>query len=91
LDALKQLTDHDLVEDVRGGLGLLAAVQLRPDLVEADPALGARVGAATREAGVLVRPLVGGALAVSPPLTIEDSEIQEAVAGIRTGLDAVAS
>ena len=90
LDALKQLTDHDLVEDVRGGVGLLAAVQLRQDLVEADPALGAHVGAATREAGVLVRPLVGGALAVSPPLTIDDSEIKEAVDGIRAGLDAVA-
>jgi putrescine---pyruvate transaminase len=90
LDALKQLTDHDLVEDVRGGVGLLAAVQLRQDLVEADPALCARVGAATREAGVLVRPLVGGALAVSPPLTIDDSQIQEAVDGIRSGLDAVA-
>jgi adenosylmethionine-8-amino-7-oxononanoate aminotransferase len=90
LDALKQLTDHDLVEDVRGGVGLLAAVQLRQDLVEGDPALGARVGAATREAGVLVRPLVGGALAVSPPLTIDDAEIQEAVDGIRAGLDAVA-
>jgi adenosylmethionine-8-amino-7-oxononanoate aminotransferase len=90
LDALKQLTDHDRVEDVRGGVGLLAAVQLRQDLVEADPALGARVGAATREAGVLVRPLVGGALAVSPPLTIDDSEIQEIVDGLRAGLDAVA-
>ena len=90
LDALKQLTDHDLVEGVRGGVGLLAAVQLREDLVEADPAVGARVGAATREAGVLVRPLVGGALAVSPPLTIDDSEIHEAVDGIRAGLDAVA-
>jgi putrescine aminotransferase len=88
LDALKRLTDHDLVEDVRGGIGLLAAVQLRPDLVDADPAIGARVGAATREAGVLVRPLVGGALAVSPPLTIQDSEIEELVAGLRTGLDA---
>ncbi len=83
LDALKQLTDHDLVEDVRGGVGLLAAVQLRQDLVEDDPALGARVGAATREAGVLVRPLVGGALAVSPPLTIEESQLQEAVDGLR--------
>ena len=88
LDALKQLTDHDLVDDVRGGIGLLAAVQLRQDLVEADPALGARVGAATREAGVLVRPLVGGALAVSPPLTIDDSQIEELVGGLRDGLDA---
>jgi adenosylmethionine-8-amino-7-oxononanoate aminotransferase len=91
LDALKQLTDHGLVEDVRGGVGLLAAVQLRRDLVEGDPALGARVGAATREAGVLVRPLIGGALAVSPPLTIEDAQLQEIVDGFRAGLDAVAS
>ena len=90
LDTLKQLTDHDLVEDVRGGIGLLAAVQLREDLVTADPALGARVGAATRQAGVLVRPLVGGALAVSPPLIIEESQLQELVDGVRTGLDAVA-
>jgi adenosylmethionine-8-amino-7-oxononanoate aminotransferase len=90
VDALKQLSDHDLVEDVRGGIGLLAAVQLRQDLVEDDPALGARVGAATRQAGVLVRPLVGGALAVSPPLIIEDSQLQEIVDGLRAGLDAVA-
>ena len=91
VDALKQLTDHELVEDVRGGIGLLAAVQLRQDLVEADPALGARVGASTREAGVLVRPLVGGALAVSPPLILEESQLQEIVDGIRAGLDAIAS
>jgi adenosylmethionine-8-amino-7-oxononanoate aminotransferase len=90
LDALKQLADHDLVGDVRGGIGLLAAVNLRGDVVEADPALGARVGAATREAGVIVRPLIGGALAVSPPLTITAEQIEELVAGLRAGLDAVA-
>jgi adenosylmethionine-8-amino-7-oxononanoate aminotransferase len=90
LDALKQLADHDLVGDVRGGIGLLGAVNVRADLVAADPAIGARVGAATREAGVLVRPLVGGALAVSPPLTIDESQIDEMVHGLRAGLDAVA-
>ena len=90
VDVLKQLTDHDLVEDVRGGIGLLAAVSLRQDLVADDPALGARVGAATRRAGVLVRPLVGGALAVSPPFIIEESQLQEIVDGLRAGLDAVA-
>jgi putrescine aminotransferase len=89
LDALKQLTDHELVEDVRGGVGMLAAVSLRKDLVAGDAALGAHVGAATREAGVLVRPLVGGALAVSPPLILEDAQLQEIVDGLRAGLDAV--
>jgi adenosylmethionine-8-amino-7-oxononanoate aminotransferase len=90
LDALKELADHDLVGDVRGGIGLLAAVNVRDDVVEADPAVGARVGAATREAGVIVRPLIGGALAVSPPLTITAEQIEELVAGLRAGLDAVA-
>src|SRR5919204_40081 len=87
-DALKQLSDHELVGDVRGGVGLLAAVNIRSDAVDADPAIGARVGAATREAGVLIRPLVGGALAISPPLIIEESHIQEIVEGLRAGLDA---
>jgi putrescine aminotransferase len=91
LDALKQLSDHELVGDVRGGLGLLGAVNVRADLVEEDPAIGATVGAAVRRAGVLVRPLVGGALAVSPPLTIDEAEIQEIVDGLRAGLDAVAA
>jgi adenosylmethionine-8-amino-7-oxononanoate aminotransferase len=90
VDALKQLSDHEVVGDVRGGIGLLAAVNVRSDLVAQDPAIGARVGAAVREAGVLVRPLVGGALAVSPPLTIEESQLQEMVDGLRAGLDAVA-
>lgn len=91
LDALKQLSDHELVGDVRGGLGLLGAVNVRADLVEEDPAIGATVGAAVRDAGVLVRPLVGGALAVSPPLTIEEAQIQEIVDGLRAGLEAVAA
>jgi adenosylmethionine-8-amino-7-oxononanoate aminotransferase len=89
-DALKELADHDFVEDVRGGIGMLAAVNLRQDLVKNDPALGARVGAATREAGVLIRPLVGGALAISPPLILEASHLREIVDGVRAGLDAVA-
>jgi putrescine---pyruvate transaminase len=90
LDALKQLSDHDLVGDVRGGIGLLAAVNLREDVVDADPAVGARVGAATRDAGVIVRPLIGGAIAVSPPLTITEAQLEELVTGLRAGLDAVA-
>ena len=89
VDALKQLTDHDLVEDVRGGFGLLAAVSSGPTWSRHDPALGPRRRRDT-DAGVLVRPLVGGALAVSPPLIIEESQLQEIVDGLRAGLDAVA-
>ena len=90
MDALKELSDHELVGDVRGGVGLLGAVIVRADLVADDPAIGARVGAATRDAGVLVRPLVGGALAVSPPLTISEDQLREMTHGLRAGLDAAA-
>jgi adenosylmethionine-8-amino-7-oxononanoate aminotransferase len=88
-DALAPLADHELVEEVRGGVGLLAAVNLRQELVAADPGLAARVGAACREAGVLVRPLVAGAIAVSPPLVIGEEHVTEIAEGLRAGLDAV--
>jgi adenosylmethionine-8-amino-7-oxononanoate aminotransferase len=88
LDALRPLARHDLVEEVRGGVGLLAAVNVRQDLLEADPTVAARVGAACRDAGLLVRPLVGGALAVSPPLVIDEAGIGELASMFRAGLDA---
>jgi adenosylmethionine-8-amino-7-oxononanoate aminotransferase len=89
-ETLAPLAEHELVSEVRAGAGVLAAVQLRPDLAEADPGLAARVGAAARDAGVLVRPLVDGAIAVSPPLVITDEELGELAEGFRGGLDACA-
>jgi adenosylmethionine-8-amino-7-oxononanoate aminotransferase len=88
LEALGSLSDHELVHEVRGGTGVLAAVQLRPDRVEADAALPGRVASACRRAGLLVRPLVGGAIAVSPPLVIDDADLAELTDGFRAGLDA---
>ena len=88
-DVLAPLADHDLVEEVRGGLGVLAAVNLRHDLVAHDPMLPARAGAAIREAGVIVRPLVAGAIAVSPPLVVDADDLAELAGGFRAGLDAV--
>ena len=89
LDALQPLAHHELVEEVRGGVGLLAAVNLRQDLVAGDPSLPTRVGLACREAGMLVRPLVGGAIAVSPPLVIGEDEIAEIAGAFRAGLDQI--
>jgi putrescine---pyruvate transaminase len=90
LAALAPLAEHDLVEEVRGGVGVLAAIDLRHDLIAEDTALPAKVTAACREAGVLIRPLVGGALAVSPPLVIDDADIAELAAAFHTALDGVA-
>ena len=63
-DALAPLRDHELVSDVRAGVGVLAAVALVTD----DPDLPARTMAELRRRGVLTRLLVGGALQISPPL-----------------------
>ncbi len=82
-DALRQLADHDLVEEVRGGVGLLGAVGL-PAAV-APP----RVAALARESGVLVRPLATG-VAVSPPLTATPEHFELIVEALSTALDALA-
>jgi adenosylmethionine-8-amino-7-oxononanoate aminotransferase len=59
-DALKPLADHDAVVEVRGGCGLLAAVE-----ITGNPQ---QLAAATRKQGVLVR-ATASAIALSPPLT----------------------
>jgi putrescine---pyruvate transaminase len=89
-DALAPLASHPAVAGVRAGLGLLAAVQIAPDVLEADANAVARVAQGAREAGVLIRPLPG-AIAVSPPLVVEQGHIDLLAEGIRAGLDALDS
>jgi putrescine aminotransferase len=88
-DALLPLAAHPLVAEVRAGLGLLAAVELRADALAADPSLPQRLVLACRERGLLVRALASG-VAVSPPLTIAEPQLAEIGAGIAAGLDALA-
>jgi adenosylmethionine-8-amino-7-oxononanoate aminotransferase len=82
-DALAGLASHPAVAEVRGGLGFLAAVGL-----EADPGAAVRLAEGAREAGVLVRPLLGG-IAVSPPLICDQSHIDLLAEAIATGLERV--
>jgi adenosylmethionine-8-amino-7-oxononanoate aminotransferase len=89
-DALAPLADHPAVAEVRAGLGMLAAVQLTPEALQHDPGAVARVAQGAREAGVLLRPLLG-ALAVSPPLVVEREHLDLIAAGFRAGLDAIES
>jgi putrescine aminotransferase len=84
-DALAPLADHAAVAEVRAGLGLLAAVQLAPDALERDPGAAAKVAAGAREAGVILRPLLG-ALAVSPPLTVDETHLEQIADAFRAGL-----
>jgi putrescine aminotransferase len=85
-DALAPLTEHPAISEVRAGLGLLAAVQLAPEALEQDLGAAARVAAGAREAGVLVRPLLGS-IAVSPPLTVEREHLEQIADAFRAGLE----
>ena len=89
--ALSPLETHDLVTEVRSGTGVLAAVQLDPEAVAADTDLTARVIAGCRQAGIMTRMLLGDALHVSPPLTLDADGLAELRDGIREGLDFAAA
>jgi putrescine---pyruvate transaminase len=89
---LGALVDHPMVSEVRSGVGLLAAVQIEPELVEKDPTLPGRAAKACRDVGfVMTRALAGGGLQISPPLVITEEQLGELEKGLRAGLDAVAA
>jgi putrescine---pyruvate transaminase len=88
LDALAPLASHETVAEVRGGLGLMAAVELTGELLERQPDAAARVTRHARDHGVLVRPL-GTAIAVSPPLTVTEQHFALIAEAIDHGLAAV--
>jgi putrescine aminotransferase len=88
--ALAPLAAHDLIDEVRGGAGVLAAVQLSADGIAHQPGLPAAMVAACRENGILTRPLATGALQISPALVTGPAELDELASGIGAALDAVA-
>ena len=77
---LRALEDHPLVGEVRG-LGLIGAVELNADKSTKesfDPKLGVAaylVGRA-QEHGLILRPLMGDAIAFCPPLIITAEEVE---------------
>jgi adenosylmethionine-8-amino-7-oxononanoate aminotransferase len=83
--AVASLADHPLVAEVRSGIGLLAGVQLNPD-VDAD-----RVARLCIEDGILLRVLMGNTLQISPPFTIEVDDLERIAASIAGALDQLAS
>jgi putrescine---pyruvate transaminase len=93
LDALSPLAGHETVAEVRGGVGLMAAVELTGELLERQPDAVARLTRHARDHGVLVRPL-GRSVAISPPLTADARHfamIAEAIDHGLAALDAVAA
>jgi putrescine---pyruvate transaminase len=90
LDALSPLAAHELVAEVRGGVGTMAAVELTDELLEQNPGAVSSVAMAAREAGVLVRPLAR-AIAVSPPLTATADHFSLMADAIGHGLASLAA
>lgn len=88
--ALWPLADHDLVGEVRAGVGVMAAVQIDADAAAEDAGLPNRVIAALREHGILTRILFGNVIQISPPLTLDDAGVAELADGMRGALDDVA-
>ncbi len=88
-DALAPLVAHELVSEVRGGVGTMGAIELTPEACNAEPRVVASLAVAIRQAGVLVRP-GGSAIAVSPPLTATTEHFEMIAQGIEQGLDELA-
>lgn len=83
------LGDHPLVGEIRGS-AMIAAVEVMADArsgVPFDSALkvGVRLAAHLADRGLLSRPL-GDSLALSPPLVLCESEVDELVERFRRGL-----
>lgn len=84
--------DHPLVGEIRGR-GLLAGVQLVKDKIKKElpnptEKWPAKVTAAMRKMGVIVRPLPSvGTLAISPPLVITRDEIDRLVSALVACID----
>ena len=90
VEVLAPLADHPACGEIRGGLGLAAAVDLTPEALESVPGAMGRYSAAIREAGVLLRSQATG-VAIGPPLTVERAHLDEIATAVRAGLDAVAA
>src|SRR6478735_7781333 len=80
--ALAPLAEHPLVAEVRGGTGLMAAVQLTDEVLEADSHASTNLYRAVRGNGVLTRGHALG-LAISPPLTVSVEQLHEIAGAVR--------
>lgn len=93
LRGCETLMDHPLVGDVRG-VGLFCGIQLVEDKARRqlfDPALkvGQRVQDAAHERGLYLRSIPPDRISFMPPLIINEDEIAEATAILKSALDAV--
>ena len=89
---LKNLTaKHEIVGDVRGGYGLMSAVELTSDRKTKAKPLKATVDAIYQQAyenGVMIR-VSGPNIILSPPLIISEAEVNAVIAALDAAFTAV--
>jgi len=93
LERLQALQNHPLVGDARG-VGLIGAIELVKDKDTKEQyalseKMNAKVVAAAREKGLVVRATPGDSVAFCPPLIISDDEIDEMFDAMSDALSAV--
>ena len=79
---------YDVVGDVRGGRGLMAAIELvsdRKKKTTIDKATPLKIQEAIYAAGVMAR-ISGPNIILSPPLIVSDEEVSTILAGLEAGL-----
>ena len=88
-DGLQTLHEFPFVGDVRG-LGLVWGVEIVSDkeAKTADPALAMKIFKAAQERGLRSRPL-GNTLAFSPPICIDEEEVDEIVKRLGAAMDSL--
>jgi adenosylmethionine-8-amino-7-oxononanoate aminotransferase len=82
---------HGVIGDVRGGYGLMHAVELVADRATKKPvdkAVPAVIQAATYKAGAMVR-VSGNNIILSPPLILTEAEVGTILSALDAGLSAV--
>ncbi len=90
LDGLQTLKEFSFVGDVRG-IGLVCGVEIvsNKETKAADAAKTMQIFKAAQERGLRTRPL-GNVLAFSPPLSINEEEVDEIIKRLGAAMDAVA-
>lgn len=81
---------YEVVGDVRGGHGLMCAIELvsdRTSKAPVDKAVGARVQETTYSSGAMIR-VSGPNIILSPPLIVTEQDIQNILSALDKGLAA---
>jgi len=82
------MAKHDIIGDVRGGHGLMTAIELVSDRASKEPMDAGtvkRIHEATYQAGCMVR-IGGNNLLMSPPLIITEDEVSRVLSALDAGL-----